>query len=68
METAQHHLLDTVTGIVLLLLVAALTTIASKRLKKLPLTILLVFVGIVISNFGGDISVFESLRGFKITP
>lgn len=68
METVQHHLLETVTGIVLLLLVAALTTIASKRLNKMPLTILLVFVGIIISNFGGEISVFESLRGFKITP
>lgn len=37
-------------------------------MKKLPLTILLVFVGIIISNFGGDIILFESLRGFKLTP
>ena len=48
METAQPHLLNTITGIVMLLFLAALTTIASKRLKKLPSTILLVFVGIII--------------------
>ncbi|HKI73368.1 MAG TPA: sodium:proton antiporter, partial [Pseudomonadales bacterium] len=38
-----------VTGIICLMLVAAVTTMASKRLSKLPLTIALVFVGIAIS-------------------
>ena len=38
------HLAELVTGITLLMLVAALTTIFSKRIKQLPLTIGLVFV------------------------
>ena len=68
MEDIQYHLSDTVTGIVLLLLLAALTTIASKKLDKLPLTILLVFVGIFISNFGDEIDIFSTLQGFELTP
>ena len=47
METAQPHLLKD-NGDRMLLFLAVLTTIASKRLKKLPSTILMVFVGIII--------------------
>ena len=49
MEHAANSIADLVTGIVLLMLIAALTTMASKRVDKLPLTILLVFVGMAIA-------------------
>ena len=53
MEHAANDIADLVTGIVLLLLIAAAATMVSKRLEKLPLTILLVFVGmaIVVGSF-----------------
>ena len=67
-EEGAHHIADLVTGIVLLLLVAAVTTMISKRIDKLPLTILLVFVGIAISAFGHDVPGLSILSGFHLTP
>ncbi|MCG8432730.1 MAG: cation:proton antiporter, partial [Gammaproteobacteria bacterium] len=68
MEHAANNIADLVTGIVLLLLIAALTTIVSKRVDKLPLTILLVFVGIAVSAFGHDVPGLELLSSFHLTP
>ncbi|MBT7371327.1 MAG: hypothetical protein HN816_11805, partial [Gammaproteobacteria bacterium] len=68
MEHAANPMADLVTGIVLLLLVAAVTTMISKRVDKLPLTILLVFVGIAISTFGHGVPGLELLTHFRLTP
>jgi CPA1 family monovalent cation:H+ antiporter len=68
MEHSANHIAELVTGIVLLLLVAAVTTMASKRINKLPLTILLVFVGIAISTFGHSVPGLEVLTEFHLTP
>jgi len=68
MEHAANNIADLVTGIVLLLLIAAMTTIISKRVDKLPLTILLVFVGIGISTFGRDVPGLSLLSDFHLTP
>ncbi len=68
MEHSANNIADLVTGIVLLLLIAAVTTIISKRVDKLPLTILLVFVGIAISTFGHDVPGLSLLSEFHLTP
>ena len=68
MEHASNTIVDLVTGIVLLLLVAALTTMFSKRLDKLPLTILLVFVGIIISALGDTVPGLSVVQEFELTP
>lgn len=68
MEHASNHIADLVTGIVLLLLIAAVTTMVSKRVDKLPLTILLVFVGIGISTSGESVPGLTLLRDFELTP
>ena len=68
MEHASNNIADLVTGIVLLLLIAAVTTMISKRLDKLPLTILLVFVGIAISTFGESVPGLSLLADFHLTP
>ena len=68
MEHASNTIVDLVTGIVLLLLVAALTTMLSKRLDKLPLTILLVFVGIIISAVGDTVPGLSVVQEFELTP
>lgn len=67
-EIAGHAITDLVTGIVLLLLVAAVTTMVSKRVDKLPLTILLVFVGMAISAFGQNVPGLSLLTDFRLTP
>ena len=59
---------DLATGIVLLMLIAALTAMASKRLDKIPLTILLVFVGIAISNGADHLPFLGVLVDFHLTP
>lgn len=68
MEHARSSIADLVTGIVLLLLIAAITTIIRKRVDKLPLTVLLVFVGIAISYFGHDVPGLSLLTEFQLTP
>ncbi|HAT28685.1 MAG TPA: hypothetical protein DCS89_16840, partial [Gammaproteobacteria bacterium] len=68
MEHAGSSITDLVTGIVLLLLIAAVTTMFSKRVDKLPLTVLLVFVGIAISHFGQDVPGLALLSEFQLTP
>ena len=68
MEHGAQNIADLVTGIVLLLLVAAVVTMVSKRVDKLPLTILLVFVGIAISMFGHDVPGLQLLNDFELTP
>lgn len=68
MEHQGHNLADLVTGIVLLLLIAALTTMASKRFDKLPLTIALVLVGIIIAALGEFVPAFSILSEFTLTP
>lgn len=68
----MHHgtnpVIDLVTGIVLLLLISAGTTMISKRFDKLPLTILLVFVGIGIATFGEGLPGLGLLKDFHLTP
>ena len=68
LEHDAHNITDLVTGIVVLLLVAAVTTMVSKRVDKLPLTILLVFVGIAISAFGHNVPGLALLTEFHLTP
>ncbi|MEX0941888.1 MAG: cation:proton antiporter, partial [Pseudomonadales bacterium] len=68
MEHQVNHIADLVTGITILLLVAALSTMASKRMSKLPLTILLVFVGIAISALAEDVPILEPVANFELTP
>ncbi|MDG2070493.1 MAG: cation:proton antiporter [Pseudomonadales bacterium] len=68
MENSTNGIADLVTGIMMLLLVAAITTLLSKRVDKLPLTILLVFVGIAIAAAGEDIPGLAELRAFHLTP
>ena len=62
------HLAELVTGITLLMLVAALTTIFSKRIKQLPLTIGLVFVGMAVSYAADNVPGFGSLATFALSP
>lgn len=68
MEHAFNNVAELVTGIILLLLIAAVTTVVSKRLDKLPLTILLVFVGIAISMLGDSVPGLSLLADFHLTP
>ena len=68
MQNGTNAIADLVTGIVLLLLIAAVTTMVSKRFDKLPLTILLVFVGIAIATFGEGIPGLNILKDFRLTP
>ena len=68
MEHSTNGIADLVTGIMMLLLVAAITTLLSKRIDKLPLTILLVFVGIAIAAAGEGIPGLAELRAFHLTP
>ncbi len=68
MEEATYQVAELVTGIVMLMLVAAVTTMLSKRLDRIPLTILLVFVGIAISAGSEHIPVFGVLSEFHLTP
>jgi monovalent cation:H+ antiporter, CPA1 family len=62
------HIAELVTGITLLMLVAAVTTMLSKRIDKLPLTIGLVFVGIAVSFAADYVPGFGSLKTFILTP
>lgn len=50
MGHSTNGIADLATGI--MMLVAAITTLLSKRIDRLPLTILLVFVGIAIAAGG----------------
>lgn len=68
MEQHTSSLTDLVTGIVLLLLVAAITTMISKKVPKLPLTVALVFAGIAISAFGHDVPGLSLISDFQLTP
>ncbi|MCH7741357.1 MAG: cation:proton antiporter [Proteobacteria bacterium] len=68
MEHSTGSVADLVTGIVLLMLIAAITTLISKRLDKIPLTILLVFVGIAIANASEHVPVLSVLVDFHLTP
>ncbi len=68
MEHSTNSIADLVTGIMMLLLIAAVTTLLSKRVDKLPLTILLVFVGIAIAALGEGIPGLTELAGFHLTP
>ncbi|MCH8256656.1 MAG: cation:proton antiporter [Proteobacteria bacterium] len=68
MEHSTGSVADLVTGIVLLMLIAAITTLISKRLDKIPLTILLVFVGVAIANASEHVPVLSVLVDFHLTP
>ncbi len=68
MEHSVETVANLVTGIVLLMLIAAVTTMISKRLDKIPLTILLVFVGMAIAAGSARLPVLGSLADFKLTP
>jgi len=60
MAHEEFHIAELMTGITLLMLVAAVTTMLSKRIDKLPLTIGLVFVGIAVSYASENILGFGS--------
>ncbi len=62
------NIADLVTGITIMLLVAAVTTIASKRLPKVPLTIALVFVGMAIAEFADHVPGLDIIGDFELTP
>lgn len=67
----EHNLVqiaELVTGITLLMLIAAITTMLSKHVSKLPLTIALVFVGIGVSYASHNIAAFHSLADFTLSP
>lgn len=64
----EAHIADLVSGIVVLLLVAALTTILSKRLSKLPLTIALVLIGIVLAQLADIVPVLSVIADFELSP
>lgn len=68
MTHEEFHIAELMTGITLLMLVAAVTTMLSKRIDKLPLTIGLVFVGIGVSYAADNIPGFGSLANFALTP
>ena len=67
-ESAGLHTADLVTGIVGLMLLAALTAIFSARFKKLPFTIGLVLTGIVVGELGRHSSAADFLQYFQLTP
>ncbi len=69
-QVTEHasHMADLVSGIILLLLVAALTTILSKRFSKLPLTIALVLIGIILAQLAQQVPVLSVISEFKLTP
>ena len=58
MGHSTNGIADLATGI--MMLVAAITTLLSKRIDRLPLTILLVFVGIAIAAGGEGVPDLES--------
>ncbi|MFT5099909.1 MAG: CPA1 family monovalent cation:H+ antiporter [Planctomycetaceae bacterium] len=68
MEHEGIHIAELMTGITLLMLVAAITTIFSKKIDKLPLTIGLVFVGIGVSYAAEYVPGFGSLSTFELSP
>ncbi|MBV1877370.1 MAG: cation:proton antiporter [Pseudomonadales bacterium] len=68
MEHEGIELAELVTGIMLLMLVAAVTTVLGKRIKKLPLTIGLVFVGMLVSVLAEHVPGFGSVATFTLTP
>lgn len=68
MEQAEHVIAELVTGIVLLMILAAVTNIASKKITKLPFTIALVFVGMFFALGSDHIPGLESLKAFHLTP
>lgn len=68
MEQETSIIADLVTGIIALMLVAAVTTMASKKYSKLPLTIALVFVGIAISALSDMVPGLDTMAQFHLTP
>lgn len=68
MEHDLVQIAELVTGITLLMLIAAITTMLSKHVSKLPLTIALVFVGVGVSYASHNIAAFHSLANFTLSP
>ncbi|MCB1692647.1 MAG: cation:proton antiporter, partial [Pseudomonadales bacterium] len=68
MEGESQLIPHLVTGITILMLVAAIATMIAKRVRQLPLTILLVFIGIGINVIAGEFPALESLRHIELTP
>ena len=68
MAHEEFQIAELVTGITLLMLVAAVTTMLSKRIDKLPLTIGLVFIGVGVSYAADHVPGFGSLANFALTP
>jgi len=68
MENDLVQIAELVTGITLLMLIAAITTILSKHVNKLPLTIALVFVGMGAGYASENFAAFHSLAEFALTP
>ena len=68
MGNEEVHLAELVTGIMLLMLVAATASTINKRMQKLPLTIALVFIGIFLSFASENVPGFHSLAEFELSP
>ncbi|MFT7688593.1 MAG: CPA1 family monovalent cation:H+ antiporter [Candidatus Azotimanducaceae bacterium] len=68
MEHDLVQIAELVTGITLLMLIAAITTMLSKHVSKLPLTIALVFVGVGVSYASHNVDAFHSLAEFTLSP
>ena len=68
MGNEEVLLAELVTGIMLLMLVAATASTINKRMQKLPLTIALVFIGIFLSFAAENVPGFHSLAEFELSP
>jgi len=68
MEHDLVQIAELVTGITLLMLIAAVTTMLSKHVSKLPLTIALVFVGIGVGFASENFAAFHSVAEFTLSP
>lgn len=68
MEHEATQIADLVTGIVTLMLVAAISTMAARKVSKLPLTVLLVFVGMGLSALSEHVPGLDPVADFHLTP
>ncbi len=69
-QAAEHasQLTALVLGIMVLMLFAALTAVLSSRLPKLPFTIALVLLGIILAGLARQFPAFAMFAQFELTP
>ena len=71
MEIPVEHispLADQVMGLMLLILLASMTELLSRRLPRLPYTVALVLVGALLHELSGWFPALHLLTDFKLTP